>query len=379
MSYRSFVVQGVLAATVAIVALGPARVDAQTPSAAKGTTAVKASGGGKPFTPPKTPWGDPNIQGIWPGTNMIGTPLQRDPKLGTRAVLNDAELAQRQQMHQAEEEFDNAEFVSEKTRCDPSDPGSRIKGANQRGQGGYATCGANGVTIGPPLYWDERGQPNRQASLIVNPENGRLPALTPEAQKVADARAAAARANISTRGGTDTWEDRSLQERCITWGPGLLLPSGYDSGNQIIQSPGFVTIVVEKVHETRVIPTDGRPHAGAGFRSWLGDSRGHWEGNTLVVESTNFNGHTEIGGVRTSDALRLVERFTLTSADTLQYELLVDDSKIWKSPWKVEMPLKRDSNYKLYEYACHEANYSMHNLLSGARAKEKQAAAKGAN
>ena len=160
---------------------------------------------------------------------MIGTPLQRDAKLGTRTVLNDAELAERQRTFKAEEEFDTAEVVSDKTRCDPNNPASRIPGAGRGGNGGgngqvYVTCGANGVTIGPPLYWDERGKLNSQASLIVDPENGRLPPMTPEAQKAQAATAAVARAHILTRGGTDTWEDRSLTERCITWGPGLLLP-----------------------------------------------------------------------------------------------------------------------------------------------------------
>ena len=125
-----------------------------------------------------------------------------------------------------------------------------------------------------------------------------------------------------------------------------------------------------------MIPLDGRPHAGSEFRAWLGDSRGHWEGNTLVVDTTNFNGQQQIGGVRASDALHLVERFTLTGADTMKYELKVDDPKTWTRPWTVEFPLKRDSSYKLYEYACHEANYSMYNLLTGARAEEKRGAAK---
>jgi hypothetical protein len=367
MNYRFFVSQCALAAVAAAVALVPAPVVAQTPSSAKSD---------KAFTPPKTPWGDPNLQGVWPSTNMIGTPLQRDAKLGTRTVLNDAELAERQRTFKAEEEFDTAETVSDKTRCDPANPASRIPGtaaslARPTGPV-YPTCGANGVTIGPPLYWDERGKLNSQASLIVDPPNGRLPAMTPEAQKEAVDRAAVARKYILNRGGTDTWEDRSLTERCITWGPGLPLPSGYDSGNQIIQGPGYVAIVIEKVHETRVIPLDGRPHPGPEFKAWLGDSRGHWEGNTLVVETTNFNGQEQIGGVRTSDAMRLVERYTMTGPDTLNYELKVDDPKTWTSSWTVRFPLKRDNNYKLYEYACHEANYSMYNLLTGARAEEKK-------
>jgi hypothetical protein len=359
MSYRFIVSQSALAAVLAVLV-------AARPVAAQD----------KKFTPSRTPWGDPDLQGNWPGTSMIGTPLQRDAKLGTRTVLNDDELAQRQQVRQAEEDFDTAEYVSDKTRCDPKQPGSTIPGGPARGgNNGYVTCGANGVTIGPPLYWDERGKLNRQASLIVDPPNGRTPPLTPEAQKAASERAAAARASIANRGSADSWEDRSLTERCITWGPGVLLPSGYNSGNQIVQAPGYVAIIVEKIHETRVIPLGGQPHAGPGFRSWLGDSRGRWEGNTLVVESTNFNGEAQIGGARTSDALRLVERFTLTGAGTMKYELTVDDPKTWTKPWTAAFSLPRDPSYHIYEYACHEGNYFMYDVLTGARAEEKKAAA----
>ena len=330
----------------------------------------------KAYTPPKTPWGDPDLQGVWPSTSLIGTPLERDRNLGTRSVLNNEEYAVRQNRRQAEEDFDSAEFVSEKTRCDPNTPGGRIPGVDRGPGNGYVSCGANGVTIGPPLYWDERGKPNRQASLVVDPPDGRLPPQTAQTQKVVAARAAMNRQYADTRGRTDTYEDRSLQERCISFGPSGFLPAGYDSGNEIVQAPGYVVIRIEKIHEARVVPLDGRGHNGSGIRSWLGDSRGHWEGNTLVVETTNFNGKANLGGAPISDGLREVERFTLVDRNTLQYELTVEDSKTWTKAWTASFHLPRDNNYQLYEYACHEGNYAMYNTLAGARMLEKAAAGK---
>jgi len=350
-----------LAAGIAIALLAPL-ADGQAPTAAKTV---------KTFTPPKTPWGDPDLQGVWPGTSMIGTPLERDRNLGTRTVLNDAEYAVRLSRRQAEEEFDTAETVSEKTRCDPSSPGGRIPGVDRGPNTGYVSCGANGTTIGPPLYWDERGKPNRQASLVVDPPDGRLPALTPPAQKSVAERAAIARQHVATRGATDTWEDRSLQERCISFGPSGFLPAGYDSGNQIVQAPGYVVIRIEKIHEARIIPLDSRPHTGSTVRSWMGDARGHWEGNTLVVETTNFNGKSFLGGTPVSDSLREVERFSLVDAKTLKYELTVEDHKTWTKPWTASFNLARDNNYSLYEYACHEGNYAMYDTLKGARTLEQ--------
>ncbi len=298
---------------------------------------------------------------------MVGTPLQRDPSLGTRAVLTDAEYAQRVERAKKQADVDSQETVNDVTKCDPARGGL---GNTQ------ATC-SNGVSIGPPLYWDDRGKPNRQASLVVDPPDGRIPPLTPEAQKLAADRGAARRARpcARTAGGChDSWEDESLWDRCITRGLlGSILPSTYNDGNQIVQAPGVVVLRNEMIHETRIVPMDGRTHAASAIRSWMGDSRGHWEGSTLVVETTNFNDQTQLNNATVSDAARVVERFTRTGENTLEYRVTIEDPKTWTKPWTIQFPLKRDAEYRLYEYACHEGNYYMYNALTGARAEERKA------
>jgi len=315
---------------------------------------------------PKTPWGDPDIQGIWPGTGMIGTPMQRAANVGDREVLSDAEFLQREAQRKAEAEFDSAEYVTDAVRCDPK----------RGGLGNTPDTCANGVSIGPPLYWQDRGTPNKQASLVVDPPNGRIPPLTPEAQKLASERAAARRGH----GPADSWEDRSSWERCLTRGAIGFLPTGYNNGNEILQAPGYVMIRIEMIHEARIVPLNGPPHAGAGVRSYNGDSSGHWEGNTLVVETTNFNDKATVNNTPLSASGRLIERFTRIDADTLNYEVTIDDPLTWTKPWKIAFPLKRDPAYELFEYACHEGNLFMADALSGARAEEKaaEAAKKGA-
>lgn len=331
----------------AFLALAPL-IMAQTPAPAKP----------KPVTAhAKTPWGDPDLQGVWTGTEMIGVPVQRPATMGDRGVLSDEEFAKREATRREQEEFDNAEFVSEKTRCDP----------NRGGLGNTPDTCANGVSIGPPLYWQDRGKPNRQASLVVDPPNGRVPALTPAAQKLADDRVKARRG----RGPADSYEDRSMWERCITRGAIGFLPTGYNNGNEIIQTPGYVIIRIEMVHETRIVPLGGRSHVGPAITSYNGDSRGRWEGDTLVVETTNFGPNAAINGANLSDAAKLIERFTVADANTLNYEVTVNDPKTWIAPWKMAFPLKHEKCYQLYEYACHEGNIAMYNALTGARAQEK--------
>ena len=306
----------------------------------------------KPYTPPKTAWGDPDLQGLWPATDMIGVPMQRAETFGERTLLTDEEYAQREAQAKRTAEADSEEFVK---------PGT--------------TPGIN-----PPSYWIERGKPNRQASLVVDPPNGRIPPMTAAAQKRAAEQAEARK----KRGPADSWEDISYYDRCISRGVmGSILPVIYNNGNQIIQAPGLVAIRYEMIHETRLIPLNGplnaSPHVASGVKSYMGDARGHWEGNTLVVETTNLVGNTNGiglngGGTPHSDALRLVERFTRAGPDTIEYRATIDDPKTWTKPWTVAFPLKRDTKFQLYEYACHEGNYAMTDILSGARLQEAAAA-----
>ena len=219
----------------------------------------------------------------------------------------------------------------------------------------------------------ERAKPNRQTSLVVDPPDGRIPALTPEAQARRQA----------LRGGrgpgehfpdiVNSWEDFDLYSRCISRGLlASMLPTLYNFGNEIVQTPGYVVIRNEMIHETRVIPLAGRPHVGSKIRTYMGDSRGHWEANTLVVETTNFNGKIGVGGqAPATDALRIVERFTRTAPNELSYDATISDPGTWVRPWSIHMPYKLDPGYPIYEYACHEGNYMMLNALKGARELER--------
>jgi len=275
------------------------------------------------------PWGDPDLQGFWPSVGLLSVPLQRPVNLGTKAMLTDEE------------------FAKLPTQL-------RIPGLNDRFTGG-----------GTRAQLMEHGTPQRQTSLIVDPPDGRLPPLTAEGAT----RAAAVPTSAGPHSGPETY---NALERCLSRGAlGSMLPVGNTNGNQIIQAPGLVVILNEMVHEARVIPLGGRPHLGAGIRTYMGDSRGRWEGRTLVVETTNFNDNSNyIGGAGRipsySRDARLPERFTRIDADTLRYEATVDDPKTWTKPWTVVLPLKRDPNYQLFEYACHEENYSMPHMLKGA-------------
>ena len=326
---------------------------AQTPSApaAKPAPAVVAKAADKAWVQPKTPWGDPDLQGLWPATDMINVPLQRNASLGTRSVLTDEEYQQQVTRAKQTAERDNEEFA------DPSAPPG----------------------INPPAYWLEHGKPSHQASLVVDPPDGRLPPMTAEAIKLNAERAEARRGH-----NTDTWEDQSFYDRCISRGVmGSILPVIYNNGNEILQAPGMVIIRYEMIHETRIIPLDGRPHIESGVRSYMGDARGHWEGNTLVVETTNLIGNTNGiglngGGTPHSRDLRLTERFTRVSNNVIDYAATIDDPATWTKPWKVEFPLRQDPSFKIYEYACHEGNVGLLDILSGARADEAAAAAKAA-
>jgi len=308
-----------------------------TPAAKAATSSVKTN-----WTPPKTPWGDPDLQGEWPATARI--PMQRPANLGTRAVLTDAELAERENQFKKQSDEDSD-----------------------------AVAKTSDVTINPPSYWVERGKPDRQASLVVDPPDGRVPPLTPEGQAAVKALRGGLGPGSHFPDKVDSWEDFDIYSRCITRGMvSSMLPTLYNFGNEIIQAPGVVVIRNEMIHETRVIPLDGRPHVGKEISTYMGDSRGHWDGNTLVVETTNLKPQPGAGGGLFSDAAVLTERFTRTSPKDLSYDLTVNDPKTWTKPWTLHMPYKLDPNYKIYEYACHEGNYMMQDALSGARDLEKK-------
>jgi hypothetical protein len=228
-----------------------------------------------------------------------------------------------------------------------------------------------GVTS-PPPHWLERGLPSRQSSLIVEPANGKMPPMTAEGT----ARQKNAGGTYTRQTGFKSADELGPYDRCISRGVvGSMMPVVYNNGNQIIQSPGQVVFRNEMIHETRIIPLDGRAPLPTTMKSYMGVSRGHFDGNTLVVRTTNLNGKTGMQGngmmLIPSDALVLEERFTPLSANILQYELTVNDPKTWTAPWKASFPLRRDNSYGMFEYACHEGNYAMRNTLSGSRADEK--------
>jgi hypothetical protein len=271
---------------------------------------------------------------------MMEVPFERPPEFGLRAELSDAEFRQRASQMQVQEQSDLEQFVA---------PGS-------------------GGSVNPPGHWTERGRASRRTSLITDPPDGRLPPMTDEGAKRAKTWP-----NGNPAGGFTDLSSFTLYERCITRGVlGSAFPNIYGSSAEILQTPGFVVIRYEMIHETRVIPLDGRPHLPGAIRSYMGDPRGHWEGATLVVETTNFNGKTGSyarngNGNPTSEALRLVERFTRRDAGTLDYAVTVEDPRTWTRPWTVSMRLTHDPTAAVVEYACHEGNQVVSNLLRPSR------------
>ena len=308
----------------------------------------------KAYAPPKTPWGDPDLQGIWPGTAMVGVPFERLPQFGNRLYLTEAEFQQRQKDAEHQSTLDNESFTVDDIKQD------------------VVAMGDVGGPTSPPPYWLERGEPSRQSSLIVDPPDGRLPSMTPDGLR----RVAATKNTYLQYTGFNSANELGPYDRCISRGVlGSMFPVVYNNGNQFVQAPGVVALRNEMIHETRTIPLDNRPAPSATLKSYMGYSRGHFEGNTLVVKTTNFNGATGATAngnlMLMSDALEVTEKFTRTGPDTMQYEVTVNDPKTWTRPWTASFPLRRDPTYKIFEYACHEGNHAMSNILSGSRADEK--------
>lgn len=300
----------------------------------------------KPYTPPRTPWGDPDLQGWFTNLSEEGTPLERPDQFAGRKL----EDIQGEELATIKKNIQNRTIDTFKT------------------------------PLNAPDHWwqdDLNLVKGSQAWLIVDPPDGKIPELTPQAQARAAARAEARR--TSGRGPSDSWTDRSLYDRCITRGlPGSMMPVIYGNSYQIVQAPGFVAIRYEMIHETRLIPVvaAGKPEApriAEGIRSYMGDARGHWEGSTLVVQTTNFR---EDGTYRNANGatLHLVERFQRVAPKTVRWTVTLNDPETWTKPWTFSLPLTMDDSQPVLEYACHEGNYGLRNILSAARAEEKKAA-----
>jgi hypothetical protein len=310
-------------------------------SSPAGTQAPAARATAAPSAVAKTPWGDPDLQGTWTSEAELSVPFERAREHGERQTLTDQEFAARLSQTQKQLDSDNSDFDLE--TADRS------------------TAGQVGSATSPPPHWLERRKTSRRTSLVVDPPDGRIPPMTPEGQQ----RARGARGTFLNTGFRGP-EDVGLWERCITRGlPGVIFPTVYNANTRIVQAPGMVAITYEMIHDTRIIPLDSQPHLSPGVRHYFGDSRGHWDGDTLVVDVTNFSEKSNYRGSR--DTLRLVERFTRVGS-TLQYSVTVDDSRTWTKPWRAALTLEPSDG--LFEYACHEGNYAMRNILSGARAAD---------
>ncbi|HET7132104.1 MAG TPA: hypothetical protein VFJ95_07640 [Gammaproteobacteria bacterium] len=292
------------------------------------------------YKPKKTSWGDPAIAGAYNNSDETGIPFERPQEFAGRTLdtFTPAEIAKIQQQRQ-EQTIERNPTLSE------------FPGATS------------------PMHWFENYfAANSRAWLVLDPPDGKVPPLTEEAQQ----RAAALRDARKGRGPADSYTDRSLYDRCITRGvPGSMMPAIYGNSYQIGQSPDAVTITYEMIHDTRVIPLDRGEHLSPAIRQYLGDARGYWEGNTLVVETTNFTDKTPYRG--SSEHLKLVERFTPLGPDTLEWSVTFDDPHTWTRPWTFAMNLTHDETQPLFEYACHEGNLGMRNMLSAARAEEAAA------
>jgi hypothetical protein len=314
---------------VAAAALGAGALSAQAP-ASQGT-----------WTPSRTADGQPDLQGVW--TNPTLTPFERPATLGDKAFLSEAEAA------------DIEKRAAARRQEEGPPPAGDVGTYNQ--------------------FWTDSGDKvvsTRRTSLVVDPPDGRVP-LRAEAE---------ARRDYNHAHEGDSYQFMSVWDRCITRGiPSGMFPAGYNNAYQIVQTRNFVTIQYEMIHETRIIPIDGRPHLPPTVKLWNGDSRGRWEGTTLVVDTTNFSDKGwiatqaaagRIKGIPQSERLHLVERFTPVDANTITYEATIEDPDMYTRPWTVAIPLHRDQQYQIYEYACHEGNHAVAGILSGARVKERR-------
>jgi len=326
------------AAAAAVLMMAVMPVLAQAPARAE-TNATAPKAAVKAYKTPRTPWGDPDLSGIYSNNDESGIPLERPNEFTgkTLSEISGSELAEI-----------NKERDEEKVERAPNL--GVLPGSN-------------------PVHWFENfGAKNSRAWLIVDPPDGRVPPLVAEAQ----GRRGPAGGSSFGNGPFNSYLDFSLYDRCISRGmPGSMMPAIYGNAYQIVQGPGWVGIRYEMIHEARVIPLDNRPHASSKIRTLMGDAKGHWEGGTLVVETTNFDRRSLYRNA--SEHLTLIERFTRTGPDTVEWAVTVDDPHTWTRPWTFAMDLsRRDETQQPFEYACHEGNYAVKNMLSAAREAEKK-------
>jgi hypothetical protein len=323
-----------LASTLVFVPAAPAGAQAKGSAEASAAKRVNPQ-----WKAPRTPWGHPDLEGIWTTDDMRGVPMSRPQQYGTRMYLSDEEFAARAKQRQGARDIDDARTGTFR---------------NEEGSRDFS-----------------------YTSMVIDPPDGRVPALTPAGQ----ARRAAGGQGSFGVGPWNKVQDFSLYDRCITRGAiGSFMPAVYGNGARIVQTPNAIVISYEMVHDTRVIPLDNRPPLSDGIQLWMGDSRGHWEGDTLVVESRNFTDRTAVGGARHSEKLRMTERFTRIDPEMIDYEIHVDDPDTFVKPWTFRMTITSQPDYEIYEYGCHEGNIAMRNALSAERAYEKaveEAKAKG--
>ena len=286
----------------------------------------------------RTPWGDPDLQGVWSYATF--TPLQRPAEFAGRELLTPEEVA--------------AQNLADATRAT----------SERRGE----LSAERDLALAYDQVWWDRGESTGRTSLIVDPSDGRLPPLTPAAERREEARR-----ERRAAGPFDSWADRPLQERCMTYQRVPPVPSGYSNAYQVFQSPGQVVILNEMIHDVRVVPLDGRPPIDGRIRQWNGDGRGRWDGDTLVVETTHYRDDTTWRGFPGTRGLRAVERFTRVDADTIEYRYTIHDEATYTRPFTVELPLVSPPGYVIYEYACHEGNYGIANALRGERVLEAAA------
>ena len=321
-------------------------MNSRTPRSYLVALAFVISSGAAPLTAeegvwqaPRTPWGHPDLQGLW--TNETITPFERPPEHDKEVLSAD------------EAEAIRVRVAKRRAETDGTSPPGNVGGYNQ--------------------VWLDSGTeylPSRQTSLVVDPPNGRVPTRA----------SAEARRDFNKAHQGDSYEHMSVWDRCISRGvPGSIFPAGYNNAYRILQTPDYVAILYEMIHDARIIPLEGGDHVDERIRLWMGDSRGRWEGDSLIVEVSNYtdkgwiasnSASRRIKGIPQSEALKVVEKFTRVGEDTIQYEVTIEDPEIYTAPWRIEMPLTSDPDYDMYEYACHEGNMAVELVLGGARAEE---------